>query len=126
MAAVSRSRRTTRQSATIDGLGAKAFATIPAQIVMESDLIDLVRGLLRVDHGHRLSVSEALNHAWLIEVERSQSWGAEERGMMQRTMQKTAQRMTKLRILRRLRRRTKRSLPTRSKLCSHAQCPRSL
>jgi len=65
---------------------AKGEYIIPPRLQEQPELLSLVQGLLRVDHSSRLSVSEALNHPWLAEQERSQVWGHEERSLVQRTM----------------------------------------
>ncbi|KAL3909644.1 MAG: hypothetical protein SGPRY_009352, partial [Prymnesium sp.] len=56
---------------------------IPPLLEEQPKLLDLVQGLLCINHNTRLSVSEALNHSWLVEQERSQVWGSEERGIVQ-------------------------------------------
>ena len=50
---------------------AKGSFEIPPRIAADKPLVDLIRGLLMVDQQERLSVSDALKHRWLDEVDDS-------------------------------------------------------
>ena len=54
---------------------------MPERILPDSQLVDLIRGVLTVDQVSRLSVKEVLRQPWLID-DGSATWGDEERTML--------------------------------------------
>ena len=58
---------------------AKGDFEIPAAILHDAPLVALLRGLLTVEQEQRLSVANALEHAWVRERDDSMRWGEHER-----------------------------------------------